>query len=82
MSRFYGFDKFQPGDTVLIASRELLEEFARSWRFHHPLEPDQLLYSGQAAKVSTSLMYHGGDILYQLEGVPGIWHQQLLSLPV
>jgi hypothetical protein len=26
-------------------------------------------------------MYHGADILYELEGMPGIWHQHLLSFP-
>jgi hypothetical protein len=81
MSRFYGFDKYQPGDTVRINDREALEAFARSWKLHHPLETSQIAFGGQTAKVRTSAMYHGGDILYELEGVPGIWHQQLLSPP-
>ncbi len=81
MSRFYGFDKYQPGDTVRIADTEALEAFARSWKLHHPLDATQIPFGGQTAKVAKSFMYHGGDILYELEGVPGIWHQQLLSLP-
>ena len=81
MSRFYGLDKFLPGDTVLIASPETLAEFAQTWKLHHPLEPNQLPFGGRTAKIATSSMYHGGYILYQLEAMPGIWHQQLLSAP-
>jgi hypothetical protein len=31
---------------------------------------------GRAAKVKSIGYYHGGDVLYQLEGVPGIWQEQ------
>jgi hypothetical protein len=81
MSRFYGFDRFQPGDTVRIADAETLAGFARTWKLHHPLEPDQLPFAGKTAMVTDSSMYFGGDILYTLEGVPGVWHQRLLSVP-
>ena len=79
MSKFYGLDKYQPGDTVRIASAEALSEFIQTWKLHHPLQSEQLTFAGQTAKVANSSMYHGGDILYELEGVPGYWHQQLLS---
>jgi hypothetical protein len=79
MSRFHGFDKYQPGDLVLIDSPELLASFARTWKRHHPLETRQMAYAGQSAKIANSFMYHGGDILYELEDVPGVWHQQVLS---
>jgi hypothetical protein len=81
MSRFYGFDKYQPGDTVQIANSEALADFARTWKIHHPLEASQLPFAGKTAKGANSFMYHGGDILYELESAPGIWHQQLLLLP-
>ena len=31
MSKFYGFDTFQSGDTVRIANYEVLVEFVRTW---------------------------------------------------
>lgn len=79
MSKFYGLDRFQAGDLVQIAEWTALDEFFRSWKFHHPLHPDQLQYAGRIAKVVRSSMYHGGYILYELQDVPGIWHQQLLG---
>ena len=81
MSKFYGLDKIQSGDLVKIADRASLEDFARTWKLHHPLNPDQLQFAGQVAKILESSMYHGGDILYQLHDIPGVWHQGLLSKP-
>jgi len=63
---------------VRIAERTVLEEFSRTWKYHNKLEPEQLEYGGRVAKVEEISMYHGGDILYRLESIPGIWHQQLL----
>ena len=79
MSKFYGLDKFEEGSYVKIASRDVLEAFQRDWRLHHPLRDEQLRFANRIAKVLKSSMYHGGDILYELEGVPGIWHQICLS---
>jgi hypothetical protein len=76
---YYDPAKFKNGVTVRISERAALEEFSRTWKFHHKLEPEQLAYAGRIAMVKSSAMYHGGDVLYQLEGVPGIWHEQLLS---
>jgi hypothetical protein len=81
MSKFYGLDKFQVGDAVQIATRVTLDEFSRTWKLHHPLQSNQFQHAGQIVKVVNSFMYHGGDILYELEGVPGRWHQQLLAAP-
>jgi len=71
--------KFSKGTEVRIVPRSDLEEFLRSWKFHHKLQSDQLQFGGRVAKVKTSSMYHGGDILYELEDVPGIWHEQCLN---
>ena len=73
--------KFKAGDLVQIAGRETLGEFLRSWNLHHPLQAVQLQYAGQVARVAQAFMYHGGDILYVLEGAPGIWHQRLIKAP-
>jgi hypothetical protein len=81
MSKFYGLDKFQVDETVQIACSETLNEFSRTWKLHHSLQSNQFQHAGQIARVKNSFMYHGGDILYELEGMPGLWHQQLLGLP-
>ena len=71
---------FRVGTMVRIASRPVLEGLLRpTYKYHHPLSPDQLEYAGQSAKVLTTAMYHGGDVLYTLEGIPGIWHERILE---
>ena len=69
---------FQPGDRVKVASIEELELFRRTWKYHHPLTDEQLHYAGRTAKVREVGFYHGGDPLYRLEGVPGVWHEACL----
>jgi len=64
------------GTCVRIASRRDLEEFARSWRFHHKLKPEQLGYADRVTQVKSVSFYHGGDVLYEFKDVPGTWHEQ------
>jgi hypothetical protein len=71
--------KFKEGATVRIAARAQLEEFMRTWQYHHKLQPEQLEFADRVATVKSTGIYHGGDVIYQLEGVPGIWHEQLLA---
>jgi hypothetical protein len=82
VSKFYGLDKFEKGSYVKIASHDALEAFQHDWRSHHPLQDEQLGYSGRVARVSDLMMYHGGDILYDVEGVPGLWHQSCLMAAI
>ena len=72
-------EEFPVGSLVRIRPREALEKFAQEWKWHHPLEPNQLDYARSAARVKDVSFYHGGDELYILEGVPGIWHEQCLE---
>ena len=72
-------EQFPLGTRVRIARRERLEEFKLTWRFHHPLADDQLSFGGRDATVRGVSFYHGGDVLYALDGIPGIWHEQCLS---
>ena len=81
MSKFFGHDKFEEGSQVKIVSRSALEVFQREWRLHNPLQDEQLAYADRVVRVTSSAMYHGGDILYVLEGVPGVWHQSCLVSP-
>jgi hypothetical protein len=69
--------EFPKGTKVQIASRVFLEDFRQTWKYHHQLEPEQL---GFADKVVKSVgFYHGGDELYELEDVPGVWHETCLK---
>ena len=62
-----------------IADRAHLEEFARTWKLHNPLKPGQLTFAGRTAKVKSVGFYHGGDVLYVLHDVPGVWHERVLE---
>ena len=72
-------EQFPVATRVQIASKEQLEEFRRSWRYHHPLTVEQLAFAGRPAIVEKVAFYHGGDVLYTLNGIPGMWHEQCLA---
>jgi hypothetical protein len=72
---------FEVGDRVRIADRATLDKFRRTWKFHNPLQPEQLEYAGREATIAGGGIYHGGDIIYELDGAPGIWHEDCLVRP-
>jgi len=71
--------QYPAGTRVRVASRADLQNFLQTWKLHDPLAPEQLNYAGQVAEVQSVGFYHGGDELYQLQGVPGIWHERCLK---
>jgi hypothetical protein len=71
-------EKFPVGTNVRVAEREFLEDFMRSWKYHHPLETQQLDFAGVSAAVRAVGFYHGGDALYNLAEIPGTWHEVCL----
>jgi hypothetical protein len=71
-------ERFPVGDMVEVVGRECLEDFRRTWRWHNGLTENQLAYAGAKSCVATVSFYHGGDALYTLEGVPGLWHEVCL----
>jgi hypothetical protein len=73
-------EEFPKGSVVKIASRPSLESFLKTWKLHNRLEPYQLNYAGQVAEVESVSFYHGGDELYRLKGIPGIWHEQCIEV--
>ena len=77
--QYYDPAKYTDGTTVRIGALPRLQDFLQTWKLHHKLEHQQLAFAGRVAKVKKSYMYHGGYVLYELEGVPGIWHEQLLE---
>jgi hypothetical protein len=72
-------EELQKGSTVKIANRVFLEDFLRTWKLHNKLQPAQLNYAAQVAEVESVGFYHGGDELYKLNDVPGIWHEECLE---
>lgn len=71
--------EFPVGTRVRIVDAEQLAEFLRDWKYHHPLQSDQVKYGGQVTQVTNVMFYHGGDELYELLNVPGLWHEICLS---
>ncbi len=69
---------FAQGTSVRVAERAFLERFLAEWNYHHKLQPEQLDYADVVAVVEKVGFYHGGDVLYDLKGIPGIWHEQCL----
>jgi hypothetical protein len=72
-------EKFPKGSKVRIKDDAFLESFRLTWKLHNPLEAEQLGYAGRGATVATVSFYHGGDVLYSLSGIPGIWHERCLE---
>lgn len=72
-------EDFPVGTLVRIRNAEVLRDFYYSWKLHHPLSLDQLGFFGRVSTVKGVSFYHGGDELYELADVPGIWHEQLLE---
>ena len=70
---------FRKGSNVRIIAKPALERFAREWQYPHKLQPEQLDFAGVTATVKAVSFYHGGDQLYELEGVPGIWNEPCLE---
>jgi hypothetical protein len=72
-------EDFPVGSEVRIRDASVLEAFQREWRFHHTLTDDQLQHAGCRATVKGISFYHGADELYELQGIPGIWHEGCLE---
>ncbi len=71
--------EFAVGSEVRVADRAFLEEFLEAGQYHHDLEEEQLEYAGRTAKVKAVEFFHGGDEIYMLEGIPGVWHEECLA---
>ena len=70
---------FPEGSKVRVISSAALESFARDWKYHHKLRPEQMEYAWAISTVKEVSFYHGGDQLYVLADVPGIWNEPCLE---
>ena len=71
---------FDVRSDVKILDRASLEYSQRIWKSHNNLKQAQLEYADRVAKVKMVGIYPGGDVLYELEGLPGYWHEECLDL--
>ncbi len=71
--------KFPPGSPVRIKSIGQLEAFSRNGRLRYPPSGNQIAYGGQADSVRRITFSIRGDVLYELEVAPGLWHKELLE---
>ena len=69
---------FPVGTRVRIGDQAELEQFLRECKYHNPLQAEQLAFAYHPATIVSVGYYHGGDELYQLDGIPGIWHERCL----
>lgn len=68
-------EKFPTRTQVRTADRAALQDFLATWKLHNPLIPEQIAHADRLAVVKTVHFYHGGDALYELDGLPGTWHE-------
>jgi hypothetical protein len=71
--------EFEVGSEVRVADRAFLESVFEAGQYHNELEPEQLAYAGRVATVKAVDFVPGGDEIYTLEGIPGVWHEECLS---
>ena len=72
---------FPKGTKAKIADEPILRHFQQTWKLHNPLQLEQIACAGKSGLVKAVGYYHGGDVLYQLEGLPGVWHESCLTKP-
>jgi hypothetical protein len=70
---------FPVGSRIRVISKAALEKFAQSWKYHHKLLPEQMEFAGASSTVKEVSFYHGGDQLYVLENLPGIWNEPCIE---
>lgn len=68
--------EFLIGSKVRITENADLQDFLKNWKYHHPLQEEQLKFGGIQTTVRNVTFYHGGDELYELSDVPGFWHEE------
>lgn len=72
-------EDYPKGTKVRVADASVLASFKKNWKVHYALESEQLKYAGVVAAITNVMFYHGGSELYELENVPGIWHEECLD---
>jgi hypothetical protein len=71
--------KFALGSSVRIKSTGQLEAFSRNGKLRYPPSRKQIAYGGETDSVRRMTFSVRGDVLYELEIAPGLWHEELLQ---
>lgn len=71
--------QFEEGAMVKVRSKADLERFQAEWQYHNPITAEQIEYADRTARIAEIGYYHGGEPLYRLEGLPGVWHEPCLA---
>lgn len=71
--------KFPISSFVRIKSAGQLEAFRRNGTLRFPPSENQLAHGGESDSVRRITSSVRGDVLYELENAPGMWHEQLLE---
>jgi len=75
-------ERFPIACPVEVADADTLNNFKAAWKYHHPLDAEQLHFAGLITTVSSIGYYHGGDVVYQLRDTgPYTWHDACLRIP-
>jgi hypothetical protein len=72
-------EAFPVGSAVQVRSLDELRAFSETWKYHHPLEPERHAFAERQTAIKSVSFYHGGDVLYELQGIPGVWHEACLT---
>jgi len=72
-------EQFPKGSKVRVRDRAFLESFQQGWKLHDPLAAEQLDFAARDSEIASVGFYHGGDVLYTLVGIPGVWHEVCLE---
>jgi hypothetical protein len=67
------------GTIVRMRNHDALEAFQAEWKYHNPNQDEQLCFAGKEVVVEKVSFYHGGDAIYSLKGIPGVWHEACLE---
>src|SRR5215472_16999061 len=71
--------KFPLGSSVRIKSTGQLEAFRRNGKLRFPPSENQVAHGGESDAVRRITSSVRGDVLYELEMAPGLWHEELLQ---
>ena len=72
-------EQFPKGSKVRVRDRAFLETFRQTWRFHDPLQAEQLGFADRDAEVASVGYFDARrqDACYTSDvvGIPSIWHR-------
>jgi len=71
--------KFPVGSVVRIKPAAVLESLRGNGTLRFPPVENQVAHGGESYAVRRITFSVRGDVLYELENAPGMWHEQLLE---